>query len=118
MRHANQADAQFQIAFIVLGGHQQELLGTGPDALDVGDLLRHSAEKIPQADGNLATCEFYGCAGIVADPTEGVRTALSAAEHGFPEAGSDGCGPATSRAVVVTVWNRAGMLSRDPRLRR
>ena len=83
---AGSADAQFDIAFVVLGGHQQELLGTGPDALDIGDLLRQSAEQIPQAEGNLAICEFYGCAGIVADPMEGVRTALSAAEHGFPDA--------------------------------
>jgi TPR repeat protein len=83
---AGSADAQFEIAFVVLGGHQQELLGTGPDAFDVGDLLRQSAEQIPQAEGNLAICEFYGCAGIVADPTKGVRTALNAAEHGFPDA--------------------------------
>jgi TPR repeat protein len=83
---AGSADAQFEIAFVVLGGHQQELLGTGPDGLDIGDLLRQSAEQIPQAEGNLATCEFYGCAGIVADPAEGVRTALSAAEHGFSDA--------------------------------
>ena len=30
---AGSADAQFEIAFRVLGGHQKELLGTGPDAL-------------------------------------------------------------------------------------
>jgi TPR repeat protein len=83
---AGSADAQFEIAVVVLGGHQQELLGTGADALDIGDLLRQSAERIPQAEGNLATCEFYGCPGVVADPAEAVRTALSAAEHGFPDA--------------------------------
>ncbi len=76
------ADAQLQIAFTVLGGHQKELLGTGPDALNVGDLLRQSAEQIPQAEGNLAICEFYGCGGIAADPATGIQTALSAAEHG------------------------------------
>ncbi len=80
---AGSADAQFEIAFVVLGGHQRELLGTGPDTLNVGDLLRQSAEQIPQAEGNLANCEFYGCAGISPDPPAGVRTALSAAEHGF-----------------------------------
>ena len=54
------ADAQFEIAFIVLGGHQKELLGTGPDALNVGDLLRQSAEqiggviKIAQISGEVA----------------------------------------------------------------
>lgn len=83
---AGSADAQFEIAFTVLGGYQKELLGTGPDALDIGDLLRESAEQIPQAEGNLATCEFYGCAGIAADPAAAVSTALSAAEHGFFEA--------------------------------
>jgi len=85
---AGSADAQFEIAFVVLGGHQSELLGTGPDALDLGDLLRQSAERIPQAEGNLAECEFHGCAGagIAADPAAGLRTALSAAEHGFFEA--------------------------------
>ncbi len=83
---AGSSDAQFQIAFVVLGGHQQELLGTGPDALNVGDLLRQSAEQIPQAEGNLAICEFYGCAGIAADPAAGIGTALSAAEHGFFDA--------------------------------
>jgi len=83
---AGSADAQFQIAFVVLGGHQPELLGTGPDALNVGDLLRQSAEQIPQAEGNLAICEFYGCAGITADPAAGIGTALSAAEHGFFDA--------------------------------
>jgi hypothetical protein len=83
---AGSADAQFEIAFTVLGGYQKELLGTGPDALDVGDLLRQSAEQIPQAEGNLAICEFYGCAGIAADPAAGVRTALNAAEHGFFDA--------------------------------
>jgi hypothetical protein len=79
---AGSPDAQFEIAFTVLGGYQKELLGTGPDALNVGDLLRESAEQIPQAEGNLAICEFYGCGGIDADPTAGVRTALTAAEHG------------------------------------
>jgi TPR repeat protein len=83
---AGSADAQFEIAFIVLGGHQKELLGTGPDALDIGDLLRQSADQIPQAEGNLAICEFYGCGGIEADPTAGIRTAQSAAEHGFFDA--------------------------------
>jgi hypothetical protein len=83
---AGSADAQFEIAFTVLGGYQKELLGTGPDALNVGDLLRQSAEQIPQAQGNLAICEFYGCGGIAADPTAAVRTALSAAEHGFFDA--------------------------------
>jgi hypothetical protein len=83
---AGSPDAQFEIAFTLLGGYQKELLGTGPDALDVGDLLRESAEQIPQAEGNLAICEFYGCGGIDADPSAGVRTALSAAEHGFFEA--------------------------------
>jgi hypothetical protein len=83
---AGSADAQFEIAFTVLGGYQKELLGTGPDALNVGDLLRQSAEQIPQAEGNLAICEFYGCGGISADPTAGIRTALSAAEHGFFDA--------------------------------
>lgn len=85
---AGSPDAQFEIAFIVLGGHQPELLGSGADALDLGDLLRHSAEQIPQAEGNLAECEFHGCAGagIAADPAAGIRTALSAAEHGLFEA--------------------------------
>lgn len=80
------ADAQFEIAFTVLGGYQKELLGTGPDALNVGDLLRQSAEQIPQAEGSLAICEFYGCGGIEADPPAAIRTALSAAEHGFFDA--------------------------------
>lgn len=83
---AGSSDAQFEIAFVVLGGHQQELLGIGPDALNVGDLLRQSAEQIPQAEGNLAICEFHGCAGMAADPAAGVRTALSAAQHGFFDA--------------------------------
>jgi TPR repeat protein len=83
---AGSADAQFEIAFVVLGGHQPELLGTGPDTLNVGDLLRRSAEQIPQAEGNLASCEFYGCVGISPDPAAGLRTALSAAEHGFFDA--------------------------------
>jgi hypothetical protein len=83
---AGSADAQFEIAFTVLGGHRKELLGTGPDALDLGELLRKSAEQIPQAEGNLAICEFYGCNGIAADPTDGIRRALSAAEHGFFDA--------------------------------
>jgi hypothetical protein len=83
---AGSADAQFQIAFTVLGGYQEELLGTGPDALNIGDLLRESAEQIPQAEGNLAICEFYGCGGIAADPAAGIGTALSAAEHGFFDA--------------------------------
>lgn len=83
---AGSADAQFEIAFTVLGGYQRELLGTGADALNVGDLLRQSAEQIPQAEGNLAICEFYGCGGIEADPAAGIRTALSAAEHGFFDA--------------------------------
>lgn len=83
---AGSPDAQFGIAFTVLGGNQKELLGTGPDALNVGDLLRESAEQIPQAEGNLAICEFYGCGGIDADSTAAIRTALSAAEHGFFDA--------------------------------
>ncbi len=83
---AGSAQAQFEIAFTVLAGYQRELLGTGPDALDLGELLRESAPQIPQAEGNLATCLFYGCEGIAADPAAGVRTALTAAEHGFFEA--------------------------------
>ncbi len=83
---AGSADAQFQIAFTVIGGYQKELLGSGSDALIVGDLLRQSAEQIPQAEGNLAICEFYGSCGIAADPTTGIGTALSAAEHGFFDA--------------------------------
>jgi len=98
---AGSPDAQFEIAFIVLGGHQPELLGTGPDALDLGDLLRQSAEQIPQAEGNLAECEFHGCAGagIAADPAAGIRTALSAAEHGFFEALVD-IGPHVSPSLL------------------
>ncbi len=79
---AGSADAQFDIAFTVLGGHQEELLGAGPDALNIGDLLRQSAEHIPQPEGNLAICEFYGCTGVGADPAEAVR----AARHGFFDA--------------------------------
>lgn len=83
---AGSPDAQFDIAFTVMGGHQPELLGAGPSAMDFSELLRESALQIPQAEGNLAICEFYGCPGIAADPTEGVYTALDAAQHGFFDA--------------------------------
>jgi hypothetical protein len=104
---AGSADARFDIAFTVLGGYQKELLGTGPDALNVGDLLRQSAEQIPQAEGNLAICEFYGCGGIEADPAAGIRTALSAAKHGFFDALLDigpHLGPSQLDPTDVEAW--------------
>jgi TPR repeat protein len=104
---AGSADAQFDIAFTVLGGYQKELLGTGPDALDIGDLLRESSQQIPQAEGNLAMCEFYGCGGIAADPAAGIRTAVSAAEHGFFEALLDiapHLGPSQLDPTDIAAW--------------
>ena len=105
---AGSADAQFEIAWLVLGGHQTELLGTGPDALNVGDLLRQSAAQIPQAEGTLAICEFSGCDGIAADSTAAIHTALSAAEHGFFE-GLQNIAPHLSPSQLdptdVEAWN-------------
>jgi hypothetical protein len=105
---AGSVDAQFSIAWVTLSGYQLELLGTGPDALNIGDLLRQAAPQIPQAEGSLAICEFYGCGGVSPDSTTAIRTALSAAEHGFFQALAEiapHSSPSQLDPTEVEAWN-------------
>jgi TPR repeat protein len=54
--------------------------------VNVGDLLRQSAEQLPKAEGQLAVCEYYGCPGVTPDISSAVTHAREAAEKGSIDA--------------------------------
>jgi hypothetical protein len=78
-------EAQYELAWAIIGG-QQGAAGTGPDAVNAGDLLRQSAEQLPNAEAALAVCEYSGCAGITPDIALAVSHARDAAEKGSIDA--------------------------------
>lgn len=75
------AQAQFELAWDIIAG-QQGAAGSGPDAVNAGDLLRQSAEELPRAEGELALCEYYGCPGVTPDIASAISHAREAAEKG------------------------------------
>jgi hypothetical protein len=99
-------EAEFELAWAIIAG-QQGAAGTGPDAVDVGDLLRRSAEQLPQAEAELAVCEYSGCAGITPDIASAVTHARDAAEKGSIDA-MIAIGPHLSASQIapdeVTAW--------------
>jgi TPR repeat protein len=99
-------EAQFELAWAIIGG-QQGAAGTGPDAMNAGDLLRQSAEQLPTAEAELAVCEYSGCAGITPDLVTAVAHARDAAEKGSIDA-MIAIGPHLSVSQIdpdeVTAW--------------
>jgi hypothetical protein len=78
-------EAQFELAGAIIAG-QQGAAGTGPDAVNAGDLLKQAAEHLPPAEGQLAVCEYYGCPGVAPDMGSAVTHARDAAEKGSIDA--------------------------------
>jgi TPR repeat protein len=75
------AQAQFDLAWAIIGG-QQGAAGSGPASVSAGDLLRQSAEQLPRAEAQLALCEYYGCPGVTSDIDSAISHAREAAEKG------------------------------------
>lgn len=77
--------AQFVLGSRSVGDNSWTI--TGGEASDhPGDLLRAAAQTIPDAEGQLARCEFTGCEYVAQDIPAAIADARSAAQQGSIDA--------------------------------
>lgn len=79
------AIAQYELATGITSGFWQAVGGSVPTE-DAGDLLRAAAVDLPNAESQLAICEFTGCPGIPPDIPSAVSHAREAAQRGSIDA--------------------------------
>lgn len=100
-------EAQFELAWAIIAG-QRGAAGIGSDAVNAGDLLRQSAERLPRAEAELAMCEYSGCPGIALDLDSAITHAREASQRGSIDA-LISLGPHLSAGQMdpneVSAWN-------------
>ncbi len=78
-------EAQFELGWAIVSG-QSGAAGASADAVDLGNVLRQAAATLPNSQGTLARCEYFGCPGVAPDVTAAVTDAVAAAERGAIDA--------------------------------
>jgi TPR repeat protein len=77
--------AEFELARAILGG-QSGAGGSGSAPISAVALLKQSAAQLPDAEANLAICEYSGCEGIAPDIDSSLAHARDAAQKGTIDA--------------------------------